>query len=233
MSDFGDMNVQCLGDCLDLNSAFNFLREEERQELLQNHKRVKFKPGQVVVKQGTVVTHYPIFVKGIAKAYFERIGGSDLLMSIVGKGFNCGCSHLLPGFEHQLTYQALDSTEVCFLSSQTLESIFKKNPEFAVAIYNTKQQSIMNITNKLAKLTDKTVESRVADVILYLYSVVYKSKSFTFTLNRQDLADLAAVSKESFIRTIKVFRDNEIIKMKGKTISILNMNDLIIISQNK
>lgn len=233
MSDLGDMNVHCVGDCLDLNSAFNYLREEERQELLQNHKRVKFKPGQVVVKQGTAVTHYPIFVKGIAKAYFERIGGSDLLMSIVGKGFNCGCSNLLPGFEHQLTYQALDSMEVCFLSSHTIESIFKKNPEFAVAIYNIKQQSIMNITNKLAKLTDNTVESRVADVILYLYSMVYKSKSFTFTLNRQDLADLAAISKESFIRTIKVFRDNEIIKMKGKTISILNMNDLIVISQNK
>ncbi len=233
MNDLEYMNIECESECLDLNSAFSFLRNEERQELMQSHKRVSFKPGQVVVKQGTAVTHYPIFVKGIAKAYYERIGGGDLLMSIVGKGFACGCSNLLPGFEHQLTYQALEPMEVCFISSQAIESIFKNNPEFAAAIYNSKQQSIINITNKLARLTYKTVESRVADVILYLSKDVYKNNAFTFTLNRQDLADLAAISKESFIRTIKVFRDNSIIKMKGKHITILSMNELISISQSK
>lgn len=218
--------------CLDLNPAFSFLREEERQELLESHKRVTYKPGQILMKQGTAVTYYPIFISGYAKAYHERTGGGNLLMNIVGTDFTCGCSNLLPGFEHQMTYQALEKTEVCFLSSNVLKSIFKKNAEFAVAIYNSKQQSIINITNKLARLTYKNVESRVADVILYLSSDVYKSNSFNSTLSRQDLADLAAISKESLIRTLKIFRDKGILTMKGKQLTLLNIDGLMKISSS-
>ena len=216
-----------------LNSVFNNLKIEECQELMDSHKIVTYKPGQIILKQGTPITHYPIFISGFVKAYYERSTGSDLLMCILGKDIHCGCMNIFPNSEHHLTYQAVTRTEVCLFSSQVIESIFNKNADFARAMYNTKQQNNVNITKKLAKLTYENVESRVAEVLLYLSTDIYKSPSFALTLSRQDLADIAAISKESFIRTIKTFRDNGFIKCNGKNLIIQNHEALTSFMQGK
>lgn len=218
------------GDCsckyTKLDPVFKTLKTEECQEMMDSHKMVTYKPGQIIVKQGTPITHYPIFISGFVKAYYERSTGSDLLLCIVGKDIHNGCMNIFPNSVHHLTYQALTQAEVCLFSSQIIESIFNKNAEFARAMYNSKQQSNVFITKKMAMLTYKNVESRVAEVLLHLSKDIYKSPSFTLNLSRQDLADISAISKESFIRTIKVFRDKGFIKCNGKNLVIRNQDAL-------
>ena len=74
--------------------------------------------------------------------------------------------------------------------------------------------------------------ARVADVLLYLQKDGYKSETYTINLTRQDLADLAAMSKESFIRTPKELKDNGMVKVIRNKISILNTVGLKKISKS-
>ena len=72
---------------------------------------------------------------------------------------------------------------------------------------------------------------RMADGLLYLGNIFYKSSHFMLNLSRQDLADLTGMSKDSAIRILKEFEKDRIIALKGKEIKILNPEQLQSISR--
>jgi CRP/FNR family transcriptional regulator len=51
------------------------------------------------------------------------------------------------------------------------------------------------------------------------------------TISRQDLADLSGMSKESAIRILKEFKNEGILSVDGKTLNILNPQQLRKISE--
>jgi CRP-like cAMP-binding protein len=102
----------------------------------------------------------------------------------------------------------------------------------AIELITLSNKSIIQYTNKLANLTYKSMSGRVADVLLYLQKDVYKSDTFTLNLSRQDLADLAAMTKESFIRTLKELKDSKIIEINRNLVEIINLKALENISNS-
>jgi CRP-like cAMP-binding protein len=73
---------------------------------------------------------------------------------------------------------------------------------------------------------------RVAEVILYLNNAIYRSNPFTLTITRQDIADLASITKEGTIRVLKDFKDAGLISLNGNELKILNEKALINVSEN-
>jgi CRP-like cAMP-binding protein len=73
---------------------------------------------------------------------------------------------------------------------------------------------------------------RVAEIILYLYNSIYKSNPYTLTITRQDIADLASITKEGTIRILKDFKDAGLISLAGNELKILNEKGLFNISEN-
>ena len=71
--------------CVDCNSnseLFKVLKEEEADLLNFERYEVHFKPGENIVKQGTILTHLPNLHKGFAKVYIEGYGNKNLLLKI-------------------------------------------------------------------------------------------------------------------------------------------------------
>jgi CRP/FNR family transcriptional regulator len=74
------------------------------------------------------------------------------------------------------------------------------------------------------------MHGRMADGLLYLSKVFFKSDSFKLYLSRQEIADLTAMSKDSAIRILKDFERDGIISMQGNQLSILDTDQLLNIS---
>ena len=72
----------------------------------------------------------------------------------------------------------------------------------------------------------------MADVLICLAQKIYQSNPFHTSLSRQDLADMSGMTKESAIRILKTFKDDQLINTEGNTIEILNMAMLETISRN-
>ena len=68
-------------------------------------------------------------------------------------------------------------------------------------------------------------------MLLYLYKGIYKTNPFFLTVSRQDMADLASMTKESMIRIIKEFKDAGILNIDGNQVRIMNEKALINISE--
>ena len=89
------------------------------------------------------------------------------------------------------------------------------------------KESILNFIN----LAHKQVNGRIADIILYLSSSVYRSPNFTLTLSRKELSEFAGCSTENVIHTLSRFDREGILSVKGKSIVINDFERLTKISK--
>ncbi len=217
----GDCSNHC---CQNKPSLFEKLSEEEFNTLFADRKTILFKAGEIISKQGTSLTHLACISKGLVKTYHQRAQGSDILINVLGPGkiSGCGFMGLYHDNIHHLTMQSLTDVHLCLIPIQPLVSVLKTNALMANEIVKLNSGCMIKLYNKVANLTYKNMIGRVSDVLLFLRNDIYKSDEFEMHLSRQDLADLAALTKESFIRTFKELRDTGIIEIRRNHIKIFN-----------
>ncbi|HAG15542.1 MAG TPA: hypothetical protein DCG69_03325 [Bacteroidales bacterium] len=226
---YGTCTICC---CESTPPLFRKLSKTEFNELHSERKEVVFKAGEVIFKQGTALTHFACFREGMAKVYYERPEGSNMLVNIVGAGRICSGIGLYTDNIHHLTVQALTDVNLCLIATKDIEAVIEKSKVMAIEMITLTNQNSIQFTHKLANLTYKSMAGRVAEVLLYLQNEIYESERFTLNLSRQDLADLAAMTKESFIRTLKELKDAGIIKVNRNQVEIVKLNSLTKISNS-
>ena len=83
----------------------------------------------------------------------------------------------------------------------------------------------------IKNVTYKQMRGKLASAILYLTSEELLEEQVFSHLNRQGIADFAAITLESTVKFIKEFEKVGIIKLDGKNIKVNNEEDLLMISK--
>jgi CRP/FNR family transcriptional regulator len=132
---------------------------------------------------------------------------------------------------HHYSASAVEDSTACLVDVNTFKQILRGNSDFADEFI--RRISIMTIFNfdQFISLTQKQMNGRIADALFYLSTQIYNSNPFEMTISRQDLADLSGMSKESAIRILKEFKNEGILSVDGKTLNILNPQQLRKISE--
>ena len=74
--------------------------------------------------------------------------------------------------------------------------------------------------------------SRVASVLLYFSKDIYKSRVFNLPVNRREIADYIGINTSNVSRTLSDFKKEGIIRVSRKTIEVLDINKLEVISKH-
>ncbi|MBC8343222.1 MAG: Crp/Fnr family transcriptional regulator, partial [Bacteroidetes bacterium] len=150
----------------------------------------------------------------------------DLILQIIKPGSLIGGPGVLVDNMHHFSVSAITDSTACFIDINEYKKSLNNNTEFAIAsLKEINSQHIENF-NKFISLTQKQMQGRIADAIIYLSDEIFNSNSYDMTISRQDLADLTAMSKESAIRILKEFKDDKIIQLNHNKIEILNVDKL-------
>lgn len=81
-------------------------------------------------------------------------------------------------------------------------------------------------SERLTNVIYKNMEARIAEAFLYLVNEVYFSRVFSLEINRNELGELAGMSRESASRIISQFNDQSILKVAGKRVEVLDKKQL-------
>jgi CRP/FNR family transcriptional regulator len=119
---------------------------------------------------------------------------------------------------------------VRLIDIQIFKQLLKQNPHFAYRIINILNESTSQSYGRFFSLTHKQLHGRLADILLCLSRKIFKAESFDLPLTRSDLSDLTSMSTESVIRILKDFKDDGIIEMNNKSITLLDLPRLDSIS---
>lgn len=210
------------------NPHMNFQNEELTPThnwltFLASYPPVSYKKGDVIIKASTPATHALFLEEGLVKTIKESTNGKTNILEITNQNSFIELLCLLSGTENDYTSIALTKTKVRFISASQLNGILKSQADLHEEILkNTFQKAKKNI-NRLITINNKQLPGRVADVILYFYELNNQSEQFEFPLSREELAQFAGTTKESFIRTLTEFKHDKIIIVDGKSITINSM----------
>lgn len=89
----------------------------------------------------------------------------------------------------------------------------------------------MVLLDKVINVSQKQVPGRLADVLLFFSTQIYKKDTFTLPVSRMDLAELISSTKESISRTLTEFRNDKIIELEDKEVTIKSLELLQILSR--
>ncbi|MFP4469843.1 MAG: Crp/Fnr family transcriptional regulator [Bacteroidales bacterium] len=192
---------------------------------------VTFRAGEMIFKQGSASTHALMLNTGLVKLYLEGHNGRNLILKIIKPVQMFGGPGMFLDQRNYYSAAAIEDTTVCFIDVKKFKAAIRSNPDFAENFIEHIHRNSIFTFGRFMDLTQKQMPGRVADALLYLSQDIYESSHFSIKLSRQDLADMTSLSKESFIRILKEFKDEGIIKMNGDTFEILNPNALKKISQ--
>jgi len=205
---------------------FKLLTAEETKIINEDRFEVQFKTGENIAKQGTKLTHIVNLTSGFVKIFIEGIYGRNLLLSLIGPYSIIGGPGLYTDGKFHFSITALEQTSVCFINAEHFKQVLDINKTFAAAFFKHLNGKQMMLFDKLVSLTQKQMHGKLADALLYLSEKIYMSADFELSINRQDLADMTAMSKDSAIRILKEFEKDGIILCKGRRISIPDVEAL-------
>ncbi len=213
-------------ECTEKIPFFNLLDKKELEIINDNRYSVKFKPGELILKQGLPSTHVISLVSGTAKIYVEGFHNRNLLFKLIRAWQLIDDSGLLTHGINQFSVSALSNVQVCFINGENFRKVIENNSRFACEVLRHRNQHIRYFFNRLVSLTQKHMLGRMADGLLYLSHDFYQADRFELSLSRQDMADLTAMSKDSAIRILKELEKDGIIQVNGRSLSIRKMEEL-------
>jgi CRP/FNR family transcriptional regulator, polysaccharide utilization system transcription regulator len=229
-----DCQNNCCKSCLENNGGiiFKSLTKEELDALFENKQRVKFKAGETILKQNTDSSHLVCIRKGMAKLFVEGVRERNLILKIIKDSEIIISGGILVKSVRPYTVTAITELECCFINIDKIIKMLLNNSGFAVSFIGCYYQQYNQMFGTLINLTQKYMPGRVADTLLYLKNQVLCTNPFTLPLTRQELSEMSAMTKESFVRILTEFKNSKIIRTEGRTIEILYEQALAEISKN-
>ncbi len=226
-------NNICEKSCLMCSSkslCFSRLTDAELLQVDANKVELKYKKGEIIAKQGSYVNQILYLQKGLVKIYKEVTDDTNLILTIFPSGSLIGLPSLYSDNKMQYSVTAIVDSVVCAMDKQMFENFIQSNGQFASAVISTMNQCMLYNFDKIISFTQKQMNGRIAEALLFLSDNIFHSDKFNMELSRKDLAEFTGMSVMSVVRGIKDFKESGIIKDENSVIEILNRDKLAKIS---
>jgi CRP/FNR family transcriptional regulator, polysaccharide utilization system transcription regulator len=225
------IETNCLA-CQKRADIFNYLSEEEINLVDCERISIAYNPGEIIFKQGTPCHNVVCITSGLVKMYLEHENSHNVILGLAKPVTYLFVPGAFTDQRHHYTAVACEDTTACLIDKALMRQLLIKNPEFANEFINKISGQVIELFDKISVYTQKHVFGRMADTLIYLKNRVYGDNRFELTISRQDLADLSGMTKESAIRVMKKFKEDNILTLEGNHLEILDLQKLEAISKN-
>ena len=213
-------------NCSHKSPVFKTLTEDELNYISQFKTSVAYKAGETIVKQFSPLTHVISFTSGIAKVYIEGTGNKNLILHFLKPTQFLGGPGIYIDRKNHFSVTAIEDSSVCFIEIDKFKELMRKNIDFAESfIKYVSENGIFNY-DRFISLTQKNMQGRVADALIYLHNVIFNDRDFLIKVSGHDMAEYTGMSKDSLVRILKEFSDENLIDSNNGVIKVLDMNKL-------
>jgi CRP-like cAMP-binding protein len=209
---------------------FQHLTKDELDLVNENRYEATFKPGEIIIKQGSPTSNALFMATGMAKTYIEGPNGKNFVMSIALPGRLILGPGAYVDSRHTYTVAAITSVQACFINFEIFKQIVRSNGNFAESLLEDISAKSQNTLNRMVNLSQKKMHGRLADALLYFSDIVFKSDDYEMILSRQELGEMTNMAKECVVRILKELEETGVIYSDSSKIKILNREKLLQIS---
>lgn len=218
----------CEKCALDNNSIFKHLTADEAQQLNYEKDHRVYKRGDVLYKEGNRISGFYCISNGIIKVYKTGLDGKEQIIRFARPGDIIAYRSVLSSEPACTTSEVIEDCHVCFIPSEHLISLIRKNSTFAVELLKLTCHELGEANSYITDIAQKTVRERLAEVLVQLIQDfgLDEQKFLKISLTREELANIVGTATESVIRLLSEFKNDKLVELNGRKIKIISIKGL-------
>jgi len=211
-----------------LSDVWRLLNEQERGLLRKNAIVQHFKKKQKVYSDGEKPQYLMCLLKGKVKIYKDGVAGRFQIFRVIRPIQYFAYRAYFAEEDYKTDAMALEPSTVCMVPFPLVTELLRTN--FSLCQFFIKQLSVdLGIADeRTVNLTQKHIRGRLAEALVFLIDNygVEEDKSININMAREDLANLSNMTASNAIRTLSNFAEENVIKLIGRKIKIIDEGKL-------
>ena len=180
--------------------------------------------GDYLFREGAPAQGFYIVQKGAVNVHRVSPLGKEQVIKIfrTGESFAEAALATLSGYPADA--RAVEASQILLVQKSGFLELLKRQPELALRMLGSMSMHLRSLVGQLEDLTLKDVETRLANWLLKRCPNPESTQACTIelkTTKRVLAAELGTVS-ETFSRTLAKFREQKLLSVKGKTLTVVS-----------
>lgn len=211
-------------DYLDTLKLFHGLSDEEMRAIGHTTRMVEHPAGYQFYMPDEAGEVLFILKKGRVQLYRLSPDGRKLVVAVLQPGAVFGHMALIGQGLHNTYAQALDDCVICVWSRQEVEALLLRKPEVALGFLEALGRRLMQAEERLSDVTFKRIPARLAGLLLRLRQ---GEQIHVEGYTHQSLADMLGTYRETVTQALNEFKDDNLIELGRKRITIKDSHALL------
>lgn len=234
LSYLADMS-QDLQNCMTCESrgqgVFCDLSQEHLEELNRAKIPENYKIHQSIFQEGAYPGGLYCIVKGKVKIFKTDSHGNKQIVRLAGPGDILGYRCLLSQEPYTANAEALEEVTICFISKKLFLHLLESSPKTAFNVMALLSKNLGQAEQQLFNTNHKNIRERMAELLL-VFKRRYGEETkegihLNIQLSRNEIAEMIGTTQESAIRLMSDFKQNKLIAVEGRKITLLDVPGLI------
>ncbi len=213
------------------------LSPEDFDLLTLNQTEQVYRKGEIIFREGAYPSGIFYLTSGKAKKYKIDGEGKEQIIYVANTGELIGYHAILSEDRYPDSAAALEESTISFIPKDDFLMVLQQSDTLSKRLLKTLSHEFAVLINGLTLFGQRSVRERLALQLVVLrekYKIDFQpGMPVVINMSRDDLAGLVGTVRENVVRILTEFKQEEILKTKGRKIIILNVNRLVEIANYK
>jgi CRP/FNR family transcriptional regulator len=223
-------NICECSECEFRNVAFATLKSDQVDNLCSFRQELSYQKGGIIHREGDPIHDFKYLKRGLVKVYRQTISGAEQIIAITRPFEFVSNMSIFSEERYKYSVSAIEETIICSIKVEHIKKLVSTNGRFALELMTKISQITDKIILQTLDIRNRNLVGRVAYILIYFTKEIYNSRVFELPVSRKEIADYISMSTANVIRTLSDFRKEGIIKLFGKTVEIVDLEKLEVIS---
>ncbi len=190
----------------------------------------KFNKGEILFEEGAEADGFYIVASGKVKVYKLSPEGKERILHVVQPGNSFAEAAIFDNGRYPAFAEALATSELLFFPKRDFLELLHHHSQLAINIIAGLSRFLRQFTVLIEDQTFRDVPARLARYLLSLTDE--KVGSILLPVSKSQLASNLGTTSETLSRTLRKLSDDELIRVKGKKIEILDNDRLSVLAES-
>lgn len=227
MLDKSHKHVTCSSCVSRSNSLLGGLCSEEVTNLEEHKTCNYYKKNQSLFLEGSFPRGVFCINQGKVKVFKRGDEGKEQIIHIAKGGEMVGFRAMFSGDPYNVAAETLEESNICFIAKDDFLNMMDTNATLRNGIIKELSKELSDRASFITNMAQKSVRERLAFALILLKGV-YEPEPIN--LSREDMANFVGTATETLIRLLKDFKEEGIIEVQTRKLTILNLDRLVSIA---
>src|ERR1044071_9228034 len=180
--------------------------------------------GEYLFREGDAASGFYIVQRGSVNVHRVNAAGKEQIIHVFRAGESFAEAVLATERGYPADARALESTQVLLVQREGILALLKRQPELALRMLGSMSSHLRVLVGQLEDLTLKDVETRLANWLVKRCPNPQSEQPvrIELTMTKRVLAAELGTVSETFSRTLAKLREQKLLTVKGKTLTVLS-----------